>query len=112
MEQQNQVQGVEALQNSIAASQNTVDAPALEWHEEVMDYTFKDGAYTCEYLEGSFMSIDSLRKAWREKLSKEKLEQAQKELQHARRPDVKMTPAEKTRAVNKALKDKKKWATP
>lgn len=128
MEQSNQVQSlvqastgsktsvqdvsVESLQESVAASQVAPDKIPLEWNEESMDYSFKDGAYTCEYVEGSFMSLTSLKKAWREKLSKEKLAQAQKNLLHARDPRSEMTPAARKVAVNKAMKDKKKWATP
>lgn len=113
MEQQNQVQSVtETLQESVVAAQTATDVPPLSWNEVSMEYTFKDGAYTCEYLEGSFMSITSMKKAWREKLSKEKLAQAQKELLHARDSRSDMTPAARKVAANKAMKDKKKWSTP
>lgn len=113
MAQQNQVQSVtETLQVSVAEIQQAPDKNPLEWNEVSMEYTFKDGAYTCEYLEGSFMSIESLKKAWREKLSKEKLAQAQKDLQHARDSRSDMPAYARKVAANKALKDKKKWATP
>lgn len=113
MEQQNQVQSVnETLMVSTAEIQQAPDKMPLSWHEESMDYVFKDGAYTCEGLEGSFMSIESLKKAWREKVSAEKLAQAQKDLLHARDPRSAMTPAARKVAANKAMKDKKKWATP
>lgn len=112
MEQSNQIQSVEALQESVVSAQTATDVPPLSWNEESMEYSFKDGAYTCEGIEGFFMSIESLKKAWRQKVSQEKLQQAQKELLHARDPRSDMTPAARTKSVNKALKDKKKWATP
>lgn len=115
MEQQNQVQSVtdtEVLQNSIAQSQNTVDPVALQWNEEAVDYVFKDGVYTCKDLEGSFMSITSLREAWRKHVSEVKVAQAQKDLLRARNSRTQLTPKQRSAAASKAMKEKEKWSTP
>lgn len=67
MEQQDQVQSVKPLgeyaQETTELSLNDVSAP----------YEFRDGAYYCEGLEGGFMSLDTLRRAWSLKLREEKM---------------------------------------
>lgn len=68
MEQQDPIQSVEGnfAQETTELSINDVTAP----------YEFRDGAYYCEDLDGGYISLDTLRRAWAMKVRAEKIKEA------------------------------------
>ena len=72
MEQQDQVQSVKTLgefaQETTEISLNDVSVP----------YEFKNGAYYCEGLEGGYMSLTSLRRAWQLATKARKIKEARR----------------------------------
>lgn len=86
MEQQDKVQGIDVTTLSIC--------------EESVPYEFnEDGRYTCEGVEGSFMSIDTLYRAWKAATIKKKLQEA--------KHDIRVAKSKSERNI--AVKEFSKW---
>lgn len=70
MEQQNTVQSLKKEGNW---AQETTE---LSLHEVSVPYEFKDGLYYCEGVEGGYMSLDTLRRAWGLQVKAKKIKEA------------------------------------
>ena len=94
MEQQDQVQSVKTLgefaQETTEISLNDVSVP----------YEFKNGAYYCEGLEGGYMSLTSLRRAWQLATKARKIKEARLGTRGQRPEHIK----------EKARKEYQKWS--
>lgn len=67
MEQQNTIQSLGEFANETTElSLNDVSVP----------YEFRDGLYYCEGVEGGYMSLTTLRRAWGLKLKEKKIKEA------------------------------------
>lgn len=102
MEQQDQIQSV--TETSIE------DPKELQWNEEVCPFVFEDGMYSVKGVEGKFMSIDTLKKAWRFAVSQKKLKEAATMMRASVRPGK--TEHKKAEMRNKAVEEKLKWQNP
>lgn len=108
MEQQesiSSVMGTEAIQKA------PDPAPELNWNEASVEIEFKDGMYYCKDLEGGYLTRDSLKRAWRMKVWKEKMEEAQG-LRERSVHSGKMTPEERGKMRTAADGLEKKWRNP
>ena len=94
MEQQDSVQSLEGLGNY---AQETTE---LSLNDVSVPYEFRDGAYYCEGLDGGYISLDTLRRAWAMKVRAEKIQKARQTVRAAR-------VSEKDK--KKAIKDFQKW---
>lgn len=98
MEQQDQVQNIKSLgeyaQETTELTINDVSAP----------YEFRDGIYYCKDLEGGFISLDTLRRAWAMKVRAEKVKHSKAVAVGTGRAST-ATPA----AREKARKEYVKW---
>lgn len=98
MEQQDQVQSINSLgeyaQETTELTINDVSAP----------YEFRDGIYYCKDLEGGFISLDTLRRAWAMKVKEEKVKHSKALAAGVGRAST-MTKA----AKEKARKEYVKW---
>lgn len=91
MEQQSTVQSVgDWAQETTELSLNDVSVP----------YEFRDGTYYCEGLEGGYMSLDTLRRAWALKVRAEKLKEARSTVRAAKASES---------SKKKAIRDYQKW---
>lgn len=92
MEQQDSVQSIEGnwAQETTELSLNDVSVP----------YEFRDGAYYCEGLDGGYISLDTLRRAWAMKVRAEKIQKARQTVRAARASE---------KDKKKAIKDFQKW---
>lgn len=119
MEQSESVQGLTLGQPKMTQSVMGFEAiqkapdpePTIEWHEESVDIEFRDGMYFCKDLEGGYLTRDSLKKAWRIKISKEKIAKAD-EVIAKMATSGRSNQAERGKARDKAFKEKKKWSNP
>lgn len=102
MEQQDQVQGVtESSKDSGEFARETTE---LTINDVSAPYEFIDGIYYCKDLDGGFISLDTLRRAWALKVKEEKVK-------HLRAVAVGQGSASKHSASvkEKARKDFVKW---
>ena len=72
MEQQNQVQTLE-------------DTQELRWHEESTHYVYNNGTYSSKDLDGNFMTLASLRDAWKSSIQKRKRDWCKRKYQSIRK---------------------------
>lgn len=106
MEQQESFQGL------TTDSQQAPDpAPELNWNDASVEIEFKHGMYYCKDLEGGYLTRDTLKKAWRMKIWKEKMTKAQ-ELREKSTHSGKMTPEERGKMRTTADGLEKKWKNP
>lgn len=103
MEQPHQVQ------STVEPTAQEVDR--LEWKGEEAPYEFIDGVYYTKGIESGFMSLDTLRRAWREMVRAKKIAEAKTELRKLTRQDNKASEFTKTKIKNKAIKDIHEWQT-
>ena len=107
-----QSESISSLTMGAEEIQKTPDpAPELNWHEESVEIEFRDGMYFCKDLEGGYLTRDSLKKAWRIKISKEKIAKAD-EVIAKMATSGRSNQAERGKARDKAFKEKKKWSNP
>lgn len=102
MEQQDQVQGL--------AQPSGVDTENLEWKGEEAPYEFRNGLYYTPSIDSAFLSLETLRKAWKAKVRADKLAEARTAI----RPPVgraakTVSQKEFKRKQQKALEDFKEW---
>lgn len=98
MEQPNQIL-------SVAPSATEVDS--LQWHEEKAKIVFEKGMYRAEGLEGYFMTTETLKRAWKAFIRKNKLAEAASMMRKSTRKDT--DPKEKKKLQSKAIEEKLKW---
>lgn len=98
MEQQDQVQSVKPL------GEYAQETTELSLHDVSVPYEFRDGAYYCEGLDGGYISLDTLRRAWAMKVRAEKIKHAKAVAVGTGRAST-ATPA----AREKARKEYVKW---
>lgn len=95
MEQQDNLQSVEGdfAQETTELSINDVTAP----------YEFRDGVYYCKDLEGGYMSLDTLRRAWALKVRADKIRESRARSSGTGNTD------KSPKAKEKARKEYVKW---
>ena len=109
MEQSESVQG---LTMGTEAIQKAPDPePVLEWNDASVEIEFRDGMYYCKDLDGGYLTRDSLKKAWRMQIWKEKMAEA-KGLRERSTHSGKMTPEERGKMRTAADGLEKKWRNP
>lgn len=101
MEQSHQVQ------STVEPTAQEIDC--LEWKGEEAPYEFIDGVYYTKGISSGFMSLDTLRRAWREMIRAKKISEAKTELRKLTRQDNKASEFTKARIKNKAIKDIQEW---
>ena len=94
MEQQDSVQSIEERGNY---AQETTE---LSINDVSVPYEFRDGAYYCEGLDGGYISLDTLRRAWVMKVRAEKIKQARQTVRAGRAS---------VQDKKKAIRDFQKW---
>lgn len=78
MEQQDPVQSLaESSKDSKSLEGNWAqETTELSINDVTAPYEFRDGAYYCEGLDGGYISLDTLRRAWAMKVRAEKIKEA------------------------------------
>lgn len=98
MEQQNQI---------LSVIPSAIEKTNVQIHEESAKIIFEKGMYRAEGMEGYFMTTETLERAWKAMIRKEKLEAAKTLMRSGTRKDK--TPAERKKLCSKAIEEKLKW---
>lgn len=110
MAQQNKVQSVEISEVAQVAlgKADPIEKPDMVILDERAPYIFENGMYKAEGVEGSFMSIDSLTRAWKAATKAKKLAEAKHTMRQSNDARGK-TAAQQKELKEKAISERIKW---
>lgn len=105
MEQSSHLQG-------LVEQQLSDPEPIIEWNEESAEIEFRGGVYHIRGLSSAYSTKDKAEKAWRKKLSKEKLSKIVHERKRALTEFQKTQSRAARKTIKRTGKDIAKWSNP
>lgn len=108
MEQQNKVQSLSEVAQVALGKGEPSEPHEVELLDEKAPYIFENGMYRVEGVDGAFMSIDTLTRAWKAATKAKKLAEAKHTMRQSNDARGKTT-AQQKELRDKAISERIKW---